>query len=210
MTEPESEVEGLTDFLYEMGLLKRYRRTGWWVAGVDDPESIAEHSFRTAVIGYLLAVLEGADPARTAALCLFHDTQETRIGDVPLIGKGYVATTPNPEVTADQVAGLPAEVGRAVRDLVGEYEARETTEARLAKEADKLECLLQAREYQAQGHGDVAAWIESSAAGLRSASARRLADACRRVPPRRWWEAVAGARSGQPRSEQARPDGTAP
>jgi putative hydrolase of HD superfamily len=110
------------------------------------------------------------------------------------------------------VTGLPAEVGRAVRDLVGEYEARETTEARLAKEADKLECLLQARESQAQGHGDVAAWIESSAAGLRSASARRLADACRRVPPRRWWEAVAGARarSGQPRSQQVRPDGRGP
>jgi putative hydrolases of HD superfamily len=199
MTEPESEVEGLTDFLYELGLLKRYRRAGWEVAGVGDPESIAEHSFRTAVIGYLLAVMEGADPDRTAALCLFHDTQETRIGDVPLIGKGYVATAPNPEVTADQVAGFPDEAGRAVRDLVGEYEARETREARLAKDADKLECLLQAREYQAQGHGDVEAWIESSAAALRSPSARRLAEAGRRVPPRRWWEAVAAARSGQAR-----------
>jgi putative hydrolase of HD superfamily len=192
MTEPESEVEGLPEFLYELGLLKRYRRTGWWVAGVGDPESIAEHSFRTAVIGYLLAVLEGADPARTAALCLFHDTQETRVGDVPLIGKGYVSATPNLEVTGDQVAGLPAAAGRAVRELVGEYEARETTEARLARDADKLECLLQAREYQAQGHADVAAWIESSAAALRSPSARKLAEACRRVPPRRWWEAVAG------------------
>ena len=194
MTEPESEVEGLTDFLYEMGLLKQYRRTGWWVAGVGDPESIAEHSFRTAVIGYLLAVLEGADPARTAALCLFHDTQETRIGDVPLIGKGYVATTPNPEVTADQVAGLPPRSGGPCATWSASTRPARPR-ARLAKDADKLECLLQAREYQAQGHGDVAAWIESSAAGLRSASARRLADACRRVPPRRWWEAVAGARA---------------
>jgi putative hydrolase of HD superfamily len=201
----EHEVEGLTDFLYEMGLLKRYRRTGWWVAGVGDPESIAEHSFRTAVIGYLLAVMEGADPARTAAMCLFHDTQETRIGDVPLIGRSYVATTPNPEVTADQAAGLPAEVGRAVRDLVGEYEARETPEARLARDADKLECLLQAREYQAQGHADAAPWIESSAAALRSESARRLAEAGRRVPPRRWWEAVATARSEPAPGDAAAP-----
>ena len=80
---PEPEVEGLTNFLYEMGLLKRYKRAGWLIAGVDNPESIAEHSFRTAIIGFLLAVMEGADPAKTAALCLFHDTQETRIGDVP-------------------------------------------------------------------------------------------------------------------------------
>jgi putative hydrolase of HD superfamily len=106
------------------------------VAGVDNPESVAEHSFRTAIIGYLLALMEGADPARTATLCLFHDSQESRIGDVPLIGKGYVVTTPNPQVTADQVAGLPAELGQAVRDLVDEYEARESLEARLAKDAD--------------------------------------------------------------------------
>jgi putative hydrolases of HD superfamily len=152
---PEPEVEGLTNFLYEMGLLKRYRRTGWWIAGIDDPESIAEHTFRTAIIGFLLAVMEGADPAKTAALCLFHDTQETRIGDVPSVGKGYVVTAPNAEVTADQVAGFPAEVGRAVQELVDEYEARATQEAQLAKDADKLECLIQAREYQAQGHEDV-------------------------------------------------------
>jgi HD domain-containing protein len=110
---PEPEMEGLTNFLYEMGLLKRYKRTGWWIAGIDNPESIAEHSFRTAIIGYLLAVMEGADPARTAALCVFHDTQETRIGDVPSVGKAYVVTAPNPEVTADQVADFqPRSVGR--------------------------------------------------------------------------------------------------
>ena len=63
---PEPELEGLTNFLYEMGLLKRYKRTGWLVAGVDNPESIAEHSFRTAIIGYLLALMEGADPATSS------------------------------------------------------------------------------------------------------------------------------------------------
>jgi putative hydrolase of HD superfamily len=188
---PEPEMEGLTNFLYEMGLLKRYKRTGWLIAGVDNPESIAEHSFRTAIIGYVLAVMEGADPAKTAALCLFHDTQETRIGDVPSVGKGYVVTAPNPEVTTDQVAGFPAAVGQAVRELVDEYEGRRSLEARLAKDADKLECLIQAREYQAQGHEDVPPWIETSAAALQSASARQLAEACKQVPPRQWWKAFA-------------------
>jgi putative hydrolase of HD superfamily len=188
---PEPEVEGLTNFLYEMGLLKRYKRAGWLIAGVDNPESIAEHSFRTAIIGYVLAVMEGADPAKTAALCLFHDTQETRIGDVPSVGKGYVVTAPNPEVTTDQVAGFPAAVGRAVSELVDEYEGRRSVEARLAKDADKLECLIQAREYQAQGHQDVPPWIETSAAALQSSSARQLAEACQQIPPRQWWKAFA-------------------
>jgi 5'-deoxynucleotidase YfbR-like HD superfamily hydrolase len=129
---PEPAIERLTDFIYEMGLLKRYRRAGWLVAGVGEAESIAEHAFRTAIIGYLLALLEGADCARTALLCLFHDSQETRVGDVPLIGRRYVTTAANPEVTADQVAGFPAKIGRAVRDLVDEYEADASPEARLA------------------------------------------------------------------------------
>ena len=79
-------------------------------------------------------------------------------------------------MTADQVADFPADAGQAVRDLVEEYEARQSLEARLAKDADKLECLIQAREYQAQGHEDVPPWIETSAAALQvrfGPSARR-------------------------------------
>ena len=204
---PEPELEGLTNFLYEMGLLKRYKRTGWWIAGIDNPESIAEHSFRTAIIGYLLAVMEGANPAKTAAMCLFHDTQETRIGDVLSVGKPYVVTAPNPEVTADQVAAFPVEIAQAVRQVVDEYEARETPEAQLAKDADKLECLIQAREYQAQGHEDVPPWIETSAAALRSESARRLAAVCQQVPPRQWGKTFAEAypRLVNPRRQPTEP-----
>jgi putative hydrolases of HD superfamily len=188
---PEQALEGIARFLYEMGVLKRLPRSGWLIAGVAAPESIAEHSFRTAILGFTLAHMEGADPARTALLCLFHDTQETRIGDVPAVGKGFVTTTPNPQVTADQVASFPPEIGGAVREVVDEYESRSSVEARVARDADKLECLLQAREYQDQGYEDVDAWIESAAAALRTPSAQRLADLCRRIPPRRWWEVFA-------------------
>ncbi len=31
-------------FLFETGTLKNARRTGWWMAGIRDPESVAEHS----------------------------------------------------------------------------------------------------------------------------------------------------------------------
>ena len=105
-------------------------------------------------------------------------------------------------------------LAQAVRDLVDEYEARESLEARLAKDADKLECLIQAREYQAQGHQDVPPWIETSAAALQSSSARRLAEACQQVAPSQWWRAFAeaypgraagpGRRSPEPSPEHAR------
>ncbi|CAM5298637.1 HD domain-containing protein [Streptomyces californicus] len=45
MAETEQEqAKGAAGFLLEMGMLKRAKRSGWWIAGVKDPETIAEHS----------------------------------------------------------------------------------------------------------------------------------------------------------------------
>ena len=52
----------LLDFIAETGMLKRIKRSGWWMIGIPHEESVAEHSFRCAVIGYVLAKLEKADP----------------------------------------------------------------------------------------------------------------------------------------------------
>jgi putative hydrolase of HD superfamily len=162
-------------FLYEIGLLKRYRRTGWLVAGVALPESVADHSFRAAVIASVIAALEGADPQRAAFLALWHDSQETRLTDIPHLTKDYVRATANVQVTGDQTAGLPPEVAELAAAAVAEYEARQTAEARCARDADKLELVLQAREYQDQGNGNVQDWIDGALAVLVTPSARELA-----------------------------------
>src|SRR4051812_42831059 len=139
-----SELARLTGFLYEQGLLKRYRRTGWHIVGVRTPESIADHSFRTAIIATLLAAMEGADPERAALLGLLHDSQETRLTDIPYVAKRYLTAASNQDVTADQTRGLPEAVAKVVRAVVDEYEERESPEALCARDADKLECLIQA------------------------------------------------------------------
>jgi len=112
---------------------------------------------------------------------------ETRTGDIPRMGKEYVQAAPAVNVTADQVRDLPAEAAAAVAGAVDEYEAQESIEARLAHDADRLECLVQAREYQVQGYEQVGPWIESSRADLRSVTAKRLAAACLEVSPGDWW-----------------------
>lgn len=180
------EMSKLTGLLYEIGLLKRYRRTGWLVAGVRDPESIADHSFRTAVIASVIAALEGGNPERAAFMSLFHDTQETRITDIPYLGKRYLAAAPNEEVTADQTRGVPGPVAEMVRGAVGEYEEKVSLEALCARDADKLECLLQAVEYREQGHQNVQPWIDSSLAVLKTPSAQRLADEALRTGSLDW------------------------
>ncbi|NUP22906.1 MAG: HD domain-containing protein [Streptomyces sp.] len=176
----------VVDFLYEIGLLKRYKRTGWVIAGVPDPESIADHSHRTAVIASAIAAMEGADPQRAAFLALFHDSQETRTTDIPHLGKRYLKAAANTEVTRDQVAGLPGPLADAVGGAVTEYEARESAEAVCARDADKLECLLQAVEYREQGNQHTQAWIDTSLAALKTASAKRLAEEALRRGPLEW------------------------
>ncbi|MFI6899940.1 HD family hydrolase [Nonomuraea sp. NPDC050394] len=176
----------LTGFLHEIGLLKRYKRTGWLIAGVRDPESVADHSFRTAIIAGVIAALEGADPERAAFLSLFHDTQESRVTDIPYIGKRYLKATPNEQVTADQVRGLPEPVAEMIERVVGEYEEKASLEAVCARDADKLECLIQATEYREQGHQNVQPWIDSSLAALRTPSAKRLADEALRTGTLDW------------------------
>jgi putative hydrolase of HD superfamily len=169
------QLRDTTGFLYEIGLLKRYKRTGWSLAGVSSPESVADHSFRASVIASVIAVMEGADPQRAAFLALWHDSQETRTTDLPHLTKHYVSAVRNEQVTQDQVRPLPSVVAGIISAAVGEYEAGNTLEARCARDADKLDCLLQAREYQEQGHANVQPWIDTSVAALGTPSAKQIA-----------------------------------
>jgi 5'-deoxynucleotidase YfbR-like HD superfamily hydrolase len=188
----DQPLAGAAAFLFEMGHLKHVPRAGWLLLGIGQPESVAEHSFRVGTVGIVLAALEGADVGRTAALCLVHDAHETRIGDVPSVGRAYVTTAVPEAVSAHQTAPMPDAAAKAVQELVAEYEAGLTLEARVAQDADKIETLLQAAEYQAQGY-DTAAWRESSAAALRTDAARQLAQAIDAADPHGWWSAFAAS-----------------
>jgi len=174
---PDDEAAAVASYLFEVGTLKHAKRTGWWIAGVKDPETIAEHSFRTSILATILAAMEGADPARAAQMAAFHDTQETRVGDIPLVGRRYVTAADNVTVTVDQIAGCPEAVAAVIRDVVASYEAQDTPEAMVAKDADKLECYLQALEYQRQGVSGAQEWAYTCRKGLKTASALRIADA---------------------------------
>jgi len=177
---------GTVGYLLEMGMLKRAKRSGWWIAGVKDPETIAEHSWRTAVIGSVLALMEGADPAKVALLCTFHDTQETRIGDIPWIGRRYLTATSNEGVTADQVADAHPTVADGIKAVVAEYENSGALEVVVAHDADKLDCMLQGLEYLQQGCSAAQEWVDSTRVKLKTVSAQALAEAAQGMSITEW------------------------
>lgn len=196
----DSEFDATARLIFETGLLKLSKRTGWWICGVKDPESIAEHSFRTAIIASLLAGMEGADPARATYLAVWHDSQETRVGDIPHLGRRYLDAASNEAVTADQITGVPAVVADQLRALIEDYEHGDSLEVQCAHDADKLECLFQAVEYRDTGHQNVVGWIESSRKNLITGSAQRLADVAVAMSSQDWHRAVIKHRAPKPRA----------
>src|SRR4051794_22458803 len=160
--------EPLASFGYELGLLKRIRRSGWWHVGVRDPESVGEHSLRAAQLAAMIAAEEGADPARASFLALWHDSQETRTGDLPHTAGDHLTKSDPRQITSHQTARLPERSREMIRLAVDEYESQQTTEAVCAKDADKLEMLLQAVEYRDIGLRRIDGWIDSARRSLRT------------------------------------------
>ncbi|MEU7475365.1 HD domain-containing protein [Lentzea sp. NPDC042327] len=189
-----SDADRIVEFLYEVGQLKRLPRAGWLFAGVQHPESVAAHSFRVGVLAYALAVQEGANADRAATLGLFHDVPEARTGDIPYVGKLYLGVKVPPEAVArDQVQHLPAPLAAHVEALVAEHEAAKdidhTPEARCSRDADKLELLLQAREYQAAGVAKMERFIQTMQESVVTDTGKALLDSALRIAPSEWWEA---------------------
>jgi putative hydrolase of HD superfamily len=181
----------LVKFLYELGQLKRVKRSGWWIAGIENPESVAEHSFRTAAIAYLLAKLEGADTSKTTLMALFHDMGEARTNDLHRIVRRYVNWEGvDQRVIKDQSKRLPSHISEEMISVLSEFEEAISLEARIARDADLLECLVQAREYQALGYKEVVDWIINAKAALVTESAKRIAAECLETEPKEWWQGL--------------------
>src|SRR5215470_3622682 len=87
--EQDQVLSGVSAFLFELGHLKRVARAGWLLLGISQPETVAGHCFRAGAVGIALAALEGADAGRTVALCILHDSHQTRTGDIPPVGRTY-------------------------------------------------------------------------------------------------------------------------
>jgi putative hydrolase of HD superfamily len=182
----DKELESITKFFYELGMLKRVKRSGWWLAGVENPETIAEHNARTAIIAYMLAKMEGADAEKVTMMCIIHDIPEVRTSDIHKIGTRYIdAKSAESKARTEQLKDLP--YGKELLHLLEEMEAKQTKEAIIAKDADYLECLIQAKEYYDIGYTEAMDWIINVKAALKTESARRLAEKASNMKAHAWW-----------------------
>ena len=175
----------------EAGLLKKIKRSGWWVAGIKDPESVADHSFRCAIIAYYMAHLEKVDPYKTLTMALFNDIHESRINDLHKMGHYYIDfKKAEKKVFNDQVKNLDSGVKKEMEAFRKEYDEQKTKESIVARDADILECLLQAKEYYDNGHTKAKKFFKKAPDYLKTKSAQKFWKQIKNWDSGQWWEDV--------------------
>ncbi len=178
-------MDRLADFLFEVGMLKRTPRSGWNFLPGAEPESVAEHVFRTTIIAWTLArTAPDVDPNRVVELALFHDLPEARTGDLNYVHQKY-SVVDEGAAARHQAEGLP--FGDDLVGLSEEYRAGTTAEAVLAHDADQLEMLLSLKERLDGGAAAAEQWIPFVLKRLRTEGARALAEKILATHSHDWW-----------------------
>ncbi len=184
MTNKKISKKAVANFLFEVGILAKTPRSGFYFLGSGE-QSVAEHINRTVYIGFVLASLsEKADMAKVLKMCLFHDLAEARTSDLNYVHQKYAASDEESAVT-DLTNTIP--FGEDMLTTLKEFQKRESIEAILAKDADNLEWILSLREEEDTGNKRAATWIPSAVKRLKTDIAKELVQSVLHTKSDEWW-----------------------
>lgn len=149
------------DYLLRAYRLKEEPRTGWLLRGVADPESVADHTWGTALLCLLFAGDAGVDAHEAIEIALLHDLAEAEIGDVPSLADESarpIGEAEKARLEAKAMAHLesmwPAAVTARVRDRWQAYEDRGSAAALFVRDMNLIDMCLQALIYERDGRYD--------------------------------------------------------
>ncbi len=141
------------DALLPLLSLDRLPRTGWLVAGVANPETVAAHSLGTALVVLALGpcVAPALDVDRAVSLAVLHDAPEALLTDLP---RSAVECLPSGAKAAGErkaAERLLAPLSALAAQRFEEFRAQETREARFVRLCDQLHLGLRWLGYRREG-----------------------------------------------------------
>ena len=183
------QIKKIVNFIFEINQLKRQRASGWYLAGITNPPSIAEHSLRAAQIGYILAIMENVDAEKVATMLIVHDNAEARTGDQNKVSARYFSKKEAEEKAFnEQISGLGEQIEKKWQQYFQEFENRNTKEGIVAKDADWLETAFQAKEYVDLGYKSAQNWIDNVEKALETESAKQIIKQMQQTNFTDWWK----------------------
>ncbi|MCX6771234.1 MAG: HD domain-containing protein [Candidatus Micrarchaeota archaeon] len=158
--------------LLEALSLKNLPRTGWILRGAPR-ESVAEHTYGTAIIALVLSRMEklkATDEAALIRIALLHDLHEARIGD--LVPSQKRKLMPD-EAKVEREMLLGTALSPEITLLSG---ARASSRVLLlANDADRLDMLFRAVENKQGGCVRMSVFVDSALLQIKSKSGKELA-----------------------------------
>ena len=178
----------LAEFLFTAAMLRRTPRSGLQFLG-SGRESVAEHVFGVMIAAFTLVRMERRagrelDEERLLQLCLVHDLPESRTGDLNYVNKKYLQVD---EQRALEDLCRPLFFGVELAELIDEFEARESPEARIAADADQIALMVLLREEADLGNRQAEKWLSVATQRLLTESGRQLAAELKGCDWSSWW-----------------------
>jgi putative hydrolase of HD superfamily len=144
----------ILDFFKTAVNLKKISRQGWIdKLSLDNPESVADHSYSMAMMSMVISDLENYDSEKILKMVLLHDLAESKIGDFTpeQINKENKIQLEN-NAFDEIVDDLPESIKKQYLEIWHEYQENISPESKIIHQIDKLEMVLQAKIYQNEGH----------------------------------------------------------
>jgi 5'-deoxynucleotidase YfbR-like HD superfamily hydrolase len=141
-----SNYKNITNLLFEIGNANNIKNAGWELIRADSIPSLSEHSYRCAILAFIIAVLEKMkDPYKIAFKALINKTYKIRLCDRHKVSANYFDYPRDieDEVRKDQFKLL----GDKFTKIIIELDNLSDKEKIIIKDADQLELSLEAREY---------------------------------------------------------------
>lgn len=134
--------------------------------GVENPESIADHMYRMGVMALIAADIPGVNRDKCIKMAIVHDIAEAIVGDItPSDGISKLEKSRREQEALEHMCKLLGGGPRAkeIADLWTEYEENTSLEAKVVKDLDKVEMILQALEYENEQGKDLEEFFQSTA-----------------------------------------------
>ena len=174
----------IANLLFEAKMLKEIPRSGFHFLGCGK-ESIAEHTFSTTFIAYVLAQLNPEiDALKLITMCLVHDLAEARTGDLNTVNKTYV-TADETKALADTTRRLP--FGSSLSGLIKEFNENHSIEAQLAHDADQLALILELKDLSDIGYAPPDTWLPHVLKRIKTDVAKKIAQSIMETNRDDWW-----------------------
>ena len=144
----------MLDFFKTAANLKKIPRQGWIdKLSLNNPESVADHSYSMAVMSMVISDLGKYDSEKILKMALLHDLSESDIGDYTpeQISKEKKSKLEN-DAFNEIIKKLPDSIQSHYLKIWQEYQENNSPESKIVHQIDRLEMVLQAKLYQKEGH----------------------------------------------------------